>query len=284
MKMTPVGAVMCAAMLLAAGYASANSALGQLPGNDSAEASVPTVPAAARAAGRIRIKTNAPVATNTEDSAELITLEHLYRGLETELSTNYNGLMKELEPEAAASLRTAQKSWLAYRAASGNFAVKFYSIEKMVPLAVSNIRILRDRVLTLQSYRSFYGGSSNPGLDKRDHPIDAALDACIAKDPSTAGMINCISQASGKWDAELNKWYGALKCNVSPAKADSLKTAQRAWLTFRDAELKAIGGIYGGLQGTMYRPLSAYASMNVTRQRTLILLDYLGEIGIGYNE
>ncbi|MCX5784202.1 MAG: DUF1311 domain-containing protein [Elusimicrobia bacterium] len=59
-----------------------------------------------------------------------------------------------------------------------------------------------------------------------------------------------------------------------PPKAKvALKTAQRAWLDFRDAEIKAddvklesLAEAYGG----MHKISMAYSKMNIVRQRTLI--------------
>ena len=47
MKKISVGSIICAAVLLATGHASANSALGQLPGSDPVNVSVPAPKAAA---------------------------------------------------------------------------------------------------------------------------------------------------------------------------------------------------------------------------------------------
>jgi len=41
-------------------------------------------------------------------------------------------------------------------------------------------------------------------------PIDKALDACIEKNGSTAGMVECTDKAYAAWDKELNKNYGEL--------------------------------------------------------------------------
>ena len=39
------------------------------------------------------------------------------------------------------------------------------------------------------------------------HPIDKYLECEIAKDSTTAGMVNASVKAREKWDAEMNKYY-----------------------------------------------------------------------------
>src|SRR5205807_4627277 len=70
------------------------------------------------------------------------------------------------------------------------------------------------------------------------HPIDKALDACLDKNTSTAGMTNCIGEAYGKWDRELNRLYAELMKRLGADGKSTLKEAQVQWLKFRDAEFK----------------------------------------------
>jgi uncharacterized protein YecT (DUF1311 family) len=41
--------------------------------------------------------------------------------------------------------------------------------------------------------------------EQSQHPIDKALEACIDKNGSTAGMVECTDKAYAAWDKELNK-------------------------------------------------------------------------------
>jgi uncharacterized protein YecT (DUF1311 family) len=43
--------------------------------------------------------------------------------------------------------------------------------------------------------------------EQAQHPIDKALEACIDKNGSTAGMAECTDKAYAAWDRELNKNY-----------------------------------------------------------------------------
>lgn len=107
------------------------------------------------------------------------------------------------------------------------------------------------------------------------HPIDKALEACLDKNSSTAGMVDCIGKAYDKWDKELNRVYAELMKRLSPDARAKLKEAQLQWLKFRDSEFKLQEGIYSKLEGTMYIPMSADSRMQVVKNRALELKSYL---------
>ena len=105
------------------------------------------------------------------------------------------------------------------------------------------------------------------GHAQEEHPIDKALGECIDEDSSTAGMIQCIDAANTAWDGELNRRYGELMKRLPDAAKAKLRDAQRRWIAFRDADLEAIGEIYGGFDGTMYRTMANDAVMQLTKTR-----------------
>ena len=106
------------------------------------------------------------------------------------------------------------------------------------------------------------------------HPIDVWLEQQMEQDYSTAGMCSALAEGAERWDKELNLVYGRLMKSLSPSQIESLKTAQRAWITFRDAELSAIGSIVSMKEGTMYRVEAANLYYELIKQRTLQLLSY----------
>jgi uncharacterized protein YecT (DUF1311 family) len=107
------------------------------------------------------------------------------------------------------------------------------------------------------------------------HPIDQALDACIEKDGSTAGMIRCTDKAYVAWDRQLNKNYTDLMRRLKPSQQATLKTAQLEWLKYRDADFKLIDSVYDTLQGTMYHPMRMAERLEVVKKRALDLRGYL---------
>lgn len=107
--------------------------------------------------------------------------------------------------------------------------------------------------------------------DQPQHPIDKTLDACIDKNGSTAGMVECTDKAYAAWDKELNKNYGALMRALTPKQKEALRLAQLEWIKFRDLEFKFIDSVYDTLQGTMYIPMRISAHLEVIKERALEL-------------
>ncbi|GAB4452167.1 MAG: lysozyme inhibitor LprI family protein [Armatimonadaceae bacterium] len=110
--------------------------------------------------------------------------------------------------------------------------------------------------------------------EKEVHRLDRELEACMEKNPSTAGMVRCIEEARKGWDRELNREYQVLLARLDNAGKQQLRTAQRAWLAYRDQEYKAIAAIYGKTEGTMFVPMRANRAMEITRKRALEIADY----------
>ena len=107
------------------------------------------------------------------------------------------------------------------------------------------------------------------------HPIDKALDACIEKDGSTAGMIQCTDKAYVAWDRQLNKNYADLMRRLKTGQQAALKAAQLQWLKYRDSEFKLIDAIYDSIQGTMYLPMRIAERLEIVKKRALDLRGYL---------
>jgi len=103
------------------------------------------------------------------------------------------------------------------------------------------------------------------------HPIDKSLDACLDKDSSTAGMVNCIGEAYAKWDKEMNRLYAELMKRLGADGKAVLKDAQVQWLKFRDAEFKLLSSIYDKIEGTMYIPMRADSRMQIVKNRAIEL-------------
>ena len=107
------------------------------------------------------------------------------------------------------------------------------------------------------------------------HPIDKGLEACIDKNGSTAGMVECTDKAYAAWDKELNQNYGELMRSLQPKPKEALRLAQLEWIKYRDLEFKFIDSIYDTLEGTMYIPMRVAARMEVIKKRALELKDHL---------
>ena len=117
--------------------------------------------------------------------------------------------------------------------------------------------------------------SASIAQDQAPHPIDKALEACIDKNGSTAGMVQCTDKAYAAWDKELNQNYGELMRTLKATQKESLRLAQLEWIKYRDLDFKLIDSIYDTMQGTMYIPMRIDARMEVIKKRALELKGFL---------
>jgi uncharacterized protein YecT (DUF1311 family) len=104
------------------------------------------------------------------------------------------------------------------------------------------------------------------GAEIKD-PIDIAMNEAMERNGSTAGMCEAIAEAHEKWEARLNAVYGQLKKQMPPEEFAALQQAQRAWIAYRDLQIKSYEATYSRMDGTMWIPCSASAVMNLTKQR-----------------
>jgi uncharacterized protein YecT (DUF1311 family) len=106
------------------------------------------------------------------------------------------------------------------------------------------------------------------------HPIDVWLESCIEKNSTTAGMLNCSSQALDKWDKELNRIYKELMKKLSSEEKELLRQSQLQWIKFRDAEFKWIDNLFLGY-GTMIPVIKINVKINIVSNRVRELEKYL---------
>lgn len=117
-----------------------------------------------------------------------------------------------------------------------------------------------------------------PLFAQEKDPIDRAMEAAMAKNSSTAGMVNAIDEAMKQWDQKLNTSYKALSKELPAAEWKELVAAQRAWIAFRDAQIKAMDATFDRMEGTMWIPIRAEMAMNLTRQRAQFLENMLHNV------
>jgi uncharacterized protein YecT (DUF1311 family) len=80
----------------------------------------------------------------------------------------------------------------------------------------------------------------------------------------TFEMTDCIAAETSRQDARLNDNYKKLMSKLSPERKKSLVDAERAWISFRDANCQ----FYGDPQGGTSARLSANECiLNATAQR-----------------
>lgn len=70
----------------------------------------------------------------------------------------------------------------------------------------------------------------------QDDGLTAEYGACMdASGGVTFDMIDCITAEHERQDARLNRAYKKVMAGLSDDRKDALRAAQRAWITFRDA-------------------------------------------------
>lgn len=120
------------------------------------------------------------------------------------------------EPGAEASLREAQRAWVAFREAHcrlEGYEARGGSMEPMLE-AGCRAAITRARTAELR-------GPECPG------------------DAEQAAINACLNRVYTRVDAALNRqWEETLRAR--PNSADQLRTAQRAWLAYRDAQCRSV--------------------------------------------
>jgi uncharacterized protein YecT (DUF1311 family) len=110
---------------------------------------------------------------------------------------------------------------------------------------------------------------SFPALAADPDPLDAALDACLAKPEgsSTPGMVECTGDAIRAWDKRLNEVYQQVMAGLDSKSRELLRVSQRRWVAFREAEHEAMGGPWRQDRGTIIRVLTANADLSAIKQR-----------------
>ena len=117
--------------------------------------------------------------------------------------------------------------------------------------------------LLLLSLLSFSALAADPD------PLDAALDACLAKPEalSTTGMVECADAAIRGWDKRLNEVYQQVMTDLDPKSQELLRASQRRWVAFREAEREAMGGPWRQDRGTIIRVLTVNADLSAIKER-----------------
>ncbi|MGE6295661.1 lysozyme inhibitor LprI family protein [Aeromonas media] len=89
--------------------------------------------------------------------------------------------------------------------------------------------------------------------------------------PVTQTDMNiCAFQDYQRADARLNAAYKKQVAALDKAQLDRLRTAQRAWITFRDAQCRYEAGVYEG--GSMAPLVHSSCLTKLTEQRTKDLI------------
>jgi uncharacterized protein YecT (DUF1311 family) len=110
------------------------------------------------------------------------------------------------------------------------------------------------------------------------HRLDLELERATDGMSPTSQTAAIYRDFVAKWDTELNRVYRLLLAELGPKEREMLRESQRQWVKLRDADEVVLAKIYyteGRATPTMYVSFHAYAVMNLTRERALLLLSWL---------
>lgn len=110
-------------------------------------------------------------------------------------------------------------------------------------------------------------------------PLAANADDLNCDDPQTTLAIKqCLSAELGVADAALNRVYKAVREDQDDEANELLKTTQRAWITYRDAECDRMADVARGgtLAGVLV--LSCHVDMTTSRTKELAINPISGEV------
>jgi uncharacterized protein YecT (DUF1311 family) len=82
-------------------------------------------------------------------------------------------------------------------------------------------------------------------------------------DGSTPEMVNCLSAQTAQWDKRMTIAYQKALRDAGPQQHDQLRTAQRLWIQFRDANCL----YYDMGEGTIARVDAAECMRSMTEAR-----------------
>jgi uncharacterized protein YecT (DUF1311 family) len=85
--------------------------------------------------------------------------------------------------------------------------------------------------------------------------------------PSTMETVDCVAAKTKVWDQRLNAAYQSLSRRIDAGQRDPLKTAQRLWIQYRDANR----GFYGSQEGSIRQVQAAECVRAMTQDRALEL-------------
>lgn len=107
------------------------------------------------------------------------------------------------------------------------------------------------------------------------HPIDAQFAKDMAQSGGvTADMRDAQGKAYTSWDRELNREYRELMALLSTDEQAALRSTQRAWLVFRDAEISFFWSEHISGGGTLQPVIIADLAMELLKTRVCQLTRY----------
>lgn len=114
-------------------------------------------------------------------------------------------------------------------------------------------------------------GSILNAADSTVHPIDARMNACLAKAHATMPRATCYNTAYLAWETDIKNLSNKLLKNADTLQRKKLIDEQNTWEKERDLEFNKIADKYNAMRGTGYIPIRIKLRMEILRKRALQL-------------
>ena len=107
------------------------------------------------------------------------------------------------------------------------------------------------------------------------HPIDKALDKCLAVKRGTMPRAECYNKAFEAWEADATKSYAKLQKALSGEQKTALEKAQADWERYRDSEFEFISAQYAHKRGSGYIAVRIISRIEIVKPRAILLEERL---------
>jgi uncharacterized protein YecT (DUF1311 family) len=105
----------------------------------------------------------------------------------------------------------------------------------------------------------------------QENTIDQQLQQCLNKESSTVALTQCYDSANKAWDQEMNQQYKQAMKKLTGEPKAKLRSAQRAWLAYRNSWLDASKSYFFASQGTMASLSVGAQGVSLVRNQALML-------------
>ena len=123
---------------------------------------------------------------------------------------------------------------------------------------------------------AFVAMAQGPAKDPAPASGAGSIQGCITPERRTADAImECLHGVGVEADRRLNATYQRALASLDPASQDMLRDAQRRWVAFREAEVKAQQGPWRAQRGTARRVDVTTGNIAAIDQRERELRNYL---------
>ncbi len=156
-----------------------------------------------------------------------ICLEEGRSAWDDQLNDVYGKLMKDSNPGTRNALQNSERKWIGFKVNEEKLIDRLgHDDPDNFDKQIARLKLTKDRAVQLEV--------TAPGNDAGT--LGDKADDCLSSAKGVKDSNACITKAIKESDDLLNKAYGELRENLSPAEKEMVRKSQLKWLDFRDAE------------------------------------------------